>query len=188
MKTTWSGFILLAALLFFPWQSLASGDLLTEVSLLASSLERRSQSRIPGRLEGVMTGNYSSHRSAFWPIMVKAGQLYGVDPYLVHAVVMVESDYNVSAISSMNACGLMQLMPETARELGVKKIFNPVENIHGGTLYLRKMLDRFDGHLRQALHAYNAGPGAVEQGRLGNKTRSYAEKVIKIYQEARLQG
>lgn len=177
------GVMLFLLLLFLPGQCLASGDLLTEVSLLASSLERRSRFLSLPRNIKAIPGQIPSHLTSYWPIMVQAGRRYGVDPYLIHAVVTVESDYNPTAISSMNACGLMQLMPETARELGVKFIFSPVQNIHGGTLYLRKMLDRFDGHLRQALYAYNAGPGAVERGRLGRETRSYADKVLKIYQE-----
>jgi len=82
---------------------------------------------------------------------------------LVHSVIRVESNYNPLAVSSKGAQGLMQLMPETARRFGVANAFDPLDNIQGGTRYLRYLLDLYKGDYDLALAAYNAGEGAVEK-------------------------
>lgn len=119
--------------------------------------------------------------SDYTRLIQKAARAARVNPALVSAVVQVESDFNPKVISKKGAMGLMQLMPETARELGVKNPMNPWENLRGGARYLRKMLDRFgDTHL--ALAAYNAGPGAVERYRgvpPFPETRNYVRKVMR---------
>ena len=107
-----------------------------------------------------------------------------LDPELVRAVVQVESAYRPGAESHKGAIGLMQLMPETARSLAVEDPWDPEENLRGGTIYLRHLLDRFGGQLELALAGYNAGPEAVQ--RFGGippyeETRSYVEKVLRIY-------
>jgi soluble lytic murein transglycosylase-like protein len=96
-------------------------------------------------------------------VISEAAKAHGVDPRLVAAVVRRESALNPAAVSPVGACGLMQLMPATARFLGVSNVFDVRENVFGGTRYLRTLLDTFDGDLDLTLAAYNAGPGAVQR-------------------------
>jgi len=118
-------------------------------------------------------------------IIGHASKKYHVNPDLVMAVVQAESDFNATCTSSKGAMGLMQLMPETAEELGVKNAYNPVENIMGGTRYLKGLLDRYDGNIPLALAAYNWGMGNVERhpGKLPQETRTYIARVNQYYRE-----
>jgi soluble lytic murein transglycosylase-like protein len=106
-----------------------------------------------------------------------------VQPALVKAVIAAESNFDASAVSHKGAQGLMQLMPGTAAALGVGDPFQPIDNVRGGTAYLRQMLDRF-GDVEHALAAYNAGPAAVD--RFGGippyrETRAYVRRVLAYY-------
>ena len=100
-------------------------------------------------------------RTKFDPIIERYSAKYGVDPVLVRAVIQVESDFNPACVSHKGARGLMQLMPATAKRFGVTNSFDPRENIHGGTRYLRWLLKKFDGNADLAVAAYNAGEGNV---------------------------
>lgn len=109
---------------------------------------------------------------------------HGVDPELVHAVVLAESNYEVRARSRVGARGLMQVMPETARNFGITNLYDPAHNIEAGVQYLKFLLARFD--LPRALAAYNAGPTAVR--RYGGvppfaETQTYVRKVFDSYEK-----
>jgi len=124
----------------------------------------------------------------FSEIINEAARRHGVDPYLVKAVIKVESDFDPGALSSKGATGLMQLIPSTAKLVGCRDAFSPRDNIMGGTRYLRMMLDRFDGILDYALAGYNAGPGRVEQYNgvpPFRETRNYVTKVNHYYRQFR---
>lgn len=117
----------------------------------------------------------------------KVAKKYGVDPALVHAVILAESQYNADAISRRGAIGLMQLMPDTAERYKVTDSFDANQNIRGGAQYLRDLIKMFDGDLELAVAAYNAGEGAVI--RAGYKippyseTKKYVPKVMSFYRK-----
>ncbi|MGD2028378.1 MAG: lytic transglycosylase domain-containing protein [Desulfobacterales bacterium] len=119
------------------------------------------------------------------PIVIKTAGRYQIDPALVKAIIMAESGYNTRAISKKGAKGLMQLMPATARSLGVEDIFNPEQNISGGVRYFKQLVNQFNGDVELALAAYNAGSRYVRQYQgipPFKATRYYIKKVFKYYQ------
>lgn len=117
------------------------------------------------------------------PIIQKASRQYGVDAALIRAVIKTESNFNPRAVSHAGAQGLMQLMPATARGLGVSNPFDPEQNVMGGTRFLKGLLDRYNGDLDSALAAYNWGPGNVDRRpeRLPRETRDYLARVKQLY-------
>ena len=121
------------------------------------------QKATPIKVPAVLAGHHiSSGNPSIDALVYEAATLNGLDPCLVLSVMRAESSFNRTAVSVKGASGLMQLMPETATRFGVKNIFDPRENVLGGTRYLRWLLDRFSGDVRLALAGYNAGEGAVE--------------------------
>lgn len=113
-----------------------------------------------------------------------AAERSDLDPALVSAVIQTESNWNPYAVSRKGAFGLMQLLPSTAERYGVRDVFDPAQNIKGGTRYLRDLLDRYHGDLKKSLAAYNAGEQAVQ--RYGGvprypETRAYVRKVTRTY-------
>mgnify|MGYP001812266281 CR=1 FL=1 len=115
------------------------------------------------------------------PVIQEASERYKVDHAMIRAIIMAESSYNLMAISEKGAEGLMQLMPKTARELGVTDSFNPIQNIHAGARYFKKLLKRFKGDVRLALAAYNAGSRYVSEYKgipPFKATHAYIKKVL----------
>ncbi len=117
------------------------------------------------------------------PIIARASSRYGVDAGLIKAVIKTESNFNPNAVSSAGARGLMQLMPGTARSLGVNNSFDPEQNIMAGTRFLRDLLDRYNGNIDSSLAAYNWGPGNVDKhpDKLPRETRNYLIRVKQLF-------
>ena len=125
----------------------------------APSVEPLAARMSAGRsLEGFSTGN-----PLVDSLIVDSSARHGVDPLLIYSVMHQESSFKQRALSHKGASGLMQLMPATARRFGVTNIFDPRQNVEGGTRYMRWLLDRFRGDVRLALAGYNAGEGAVDK-------------------------
>ena len=127
---------------------------------------------------------YREPRSRIYdPLIADEAKNEGIPPALVKAVIAAESAFRSDAVSRKGAQGLMQLMPETAEQMGVENPFEPAQNVRGGTSYLRVLIDRY-GDLSRALAAYNAGPSAVD--RYGGippfeETRDYVDRVLTYY-------
>ncbi|MGH7889859.1 MAG: transglycosylase SLT domain-containing protein [Thermodesulfobacteriota bacterium] len=124
-------------------------------------------------------------KSGYEDYIIAASNKHGMDPYLVKAVIKAESNFNPLAVSSKNAMGMMQLIPETASDYGVENPFDPNENIDGGVRFLRDLMNYFDSDLKLALAAYNAGKGAVIRHGFQippyTETINYVDRVMAYY-------
>jgi len=115
----------------------------------------------------------------------EASRHYGVDFYLLKAIVKAESNFDPRAVSKRGAVGLMQIMPDNFKALNIRDPYDPYQNIMGGTYYIKKLLNRFRGNLQLALAAYNAGPNNVNPLRgvpRIRETEDYVQKVMTFYQ------
>jgi soluble lytic murein transglycosylase-like protein len=112
------------------------------------------------RTEG---GTYDARAKKYAPLVEKIAKENGVNPNLIKSMIKQESGFNRYALSDKGAMGLMQLMPDTAREMGVNDPYDPEQNIRGGVGYYKKMLNRYKGNETNAIAAYNAGSGAVDK-------------------------
>lgn len=136
---------------------------------------------IPSTMPAKATARYEYQ---YEPHIVEAARLYDLDPNIIKAIIKAESNFNKYALSSKGAKGLMQLMPDTARDMNVTDSYDPRENIFGGTRYFKKLCKMFDGDLPLALASYNAGPDKVRHSRTIpdiQETRQYIKRVMKNY-------
>jgi soluble lytic murein transglycosylase-like protein len=129
--------------------------------------------------QGKLPLRYTTGHRGLDQLIAYNGEKHGVDPMLIYLVIREESRFNHRAVSRVGARGLMQLMPDTARRLGVRNIHNPIENVDGGTRYLRSLLEMFNGDLNLALAGYNAGENAVF--RYGRRVPPYRETLNYVW-------
>jgi soluble lytic murein transglycosylase-like protein len=153
---------------------------------LAKERIARIEHEVPGSPAAVRRNtDWTSGNVAIDQLIKANGARFGIDPYLVFLVIEKESRFHTRAVSPKGARGLMQLMPGTARRLGVRNSFDPAENIRGGTQYLRELMDMFSGKVNLVLASYNAGEGAVlKYGRNVppyRETREYVKTIGKRY-------
>jgi soluble lytic murein transglycosylase-like protein len=128
---------------------------------------------------------YESNERQFDPMIHKVAKQEGIDPALLRSLISVESGFDPVAISPKGAMGLMQLMPETAKRLGVNNAFHPEENLEAGARHLRTLMEKYEGDLQLALAAYNAGEKAVEAYDgipPFLETETYVREVLRRYQ------
>ncbi len=175
-------------------QSASFADMV-RAELAAQNSQEAGGADVPGVASGAAVGAINA------PSMVAPAQInalvstnasqWNVDPALVKAIIANESGFNSNATSNVGAQGLMQLMPGTAAGLGVTNAYDPAQNVSGGTRYIKGLLDRFDGDVRKAVAAYNAGPGAVEKYDgvpPYAETQNYVQNVLASYEKYRNQN
>ena len=175
------------------------------VALLGMAVTARADVRLAVRPDGkkviynvwspsVRTSNYSwlakqrNRRSPYDKVIERYADAYNVDPVLVHAVILVESDFNPRCVSNKNARGLMQLIPSTAARFNVRNAYDIRDNVRGGLSYLRWLLSYYRGEVMLAAAAYNAGEGTVDRYRgvpPYPETRDYVRRVMQLFRKPR---
>ncbi|MEN8185063.1 MAG: lytic transglycosylase domain-containing protein [Myxococcota bacterium] len=186
MSRRWKGsrVALAAFILLLPGAALADEALARRLAALRAVADPASSRAVPPRPAAEGCGAWAWWRSSRFAIRDRvetairhAALRYALDPRLIRSVIRHESNHDPDAVSHRGAMGLMQLMPATARELGVACAFDPRENVLGGSRYLRRLRDRL-GSWPRALAAYHAGPARVEAGRIPGETRRYVARIL----------
>ena len=176
-------FLLLAFFCFVLYASLSSAEVLVRVDENGKKVFYNLTPK-PQPVRPAVVSPFSTRVQNYAPMIEQACNKYKVDPDLVKAVIQAESAYNSKARSKAGAIGLMQLMPATASRFGVKRIYDPQENIHGGVQYLKFLLDLFNDDLTLTVAAYNAGEGAVQRFHgvpRYTETQNYVKRVLTLY-------
>ena len=187
MWSQWMIIVLLIGLSYFPCSLLTSDAFCDEDHMLHGSGAEKSLATVHKRMKTLKISRkvaIKKEEILYVPIVLKAAEKHKIDPAIIMAIIMAESGYNPRAVSKKGAKGLMQLMPRTAKALGVKNIFNPIDNINGGVKYFKRKLNKFKGNVKLALAAYNAGSRNVLKYRgipPFRATKIYIKKVLKYY-------
>ena len=159
----------------------SGGALLVPASSIRERVYSPDPPSEPVAVPAVDDGAWKSNAGEYADLIERVAAEVGLEPALLAAVGHVESRFDAYAVSHAGACGILQLMPETAQRFDVRNVFDPEQNVAGGARYLRWLIDRFDGDLERALAGYNAGEGAVD--RYGGippyrETRRYVKDVL----------
>ena len=134
----------------------------------------------PPPIQAKLTNTLLSEREEIEQMIERVARHVSLAPELIRSVVNTESNFKPDATSQAGAQGLMQLMPETAKELGVENSLDPLQNLHGGSLYLKQLLVKYDGDLDHALAAYNWGQGNVDRNGLGNMPQETQDYLVRV--------
>jgi hypothetical protein len=192
--------ILAATLTFLAWSFLApegkvdSHNTMTAKNMLQEGNPEIEVCREALSVEHILAKDFQEHETCeplalhYKRIIDIRARDYSLEPSLVSALITIESNWNPQAISRSGAIGLMQLMPATAREMGVHDPFNPTENIEGGMRYLSYLMEKFDGNVTLAVAAYNAGPRRIQKYRdipPIRETQRYVRRVLNLYNRDR---
>ena len=163
------------------FSSLGTGsNLLTSPSATGQNLDNRAA--VQPDSQPSLLAPVPSHREEIEQLIDRVAEHVSLAPELIRSVVNAESDFTSNAVSSAGAQGLMQLMPATAQELGVKDSFDPEQNLLGGSRYLKQLLDKYEGNLDQALAAYNWGQGNVDRKGLEQMPKETRDYLVKVKQ------